>query len=130
MVSLKDAEMFIDTNINAPITPALLQKEIVSLPKLEPTEQTSVVELAEATTQAMVTALAPSTLIVNLLLGLSLKKLWSAVNLLQFVTYVNLWKVSLPANLENFFKKANFFARGEWIPKKQIMDVINLQVKE
>ena len=74
----------------------------------------------------MVSALAPSTLIVNLLLGISLKKLWKAVNLLQFVTYVNLWKVSLPANLDKFFKKASFFARGDWIPKKQIMGLFNL----
>ncbi len=75
------------------------------------------------------TALAPSTLIVNLLLGISLKKLWSAVNLLQFVTYVNLWKVSLPVNLENFFKKASFFARGDWIPKKRIIGLFNLNAK-
>jgi len=76
-----------------------------------------------------VTALAPSTLIVNMLLGLSLKKLWSAVNLLQFLNYVYLWKVSLPANLEKFFKKASFFARGDWIPKKRIIDLFNLKAK-
>jgi len=74
--------MFIDPNLSAPLSPALLQKEIVVVPKLSPIEKAPVIELAEATTQAMVTALAPSTLIVNLLLGISLKKLWSAVNLL------------------------------------------------
>jgi hypothetical protein len=121
--------MFIDPNISAPLSPALLQKEIVVVPKLEPIEKAPVIELAEATTQAMVTALAPSTLIVNLLLGISLKKLWSAVNLLQFVTYVNLWKVSLPANLDKFFQKASFFARGDWIPKKQIMGLFNLNAR-
>ena len=102
---------------------------MVVVPKLEPIEKAPVIELAEATTQAMVTALAPSTLIVNLLLGVSLKKLWSAVNLLQFVTYVNLWKVSLPANLDKFFQKASFFARGDWIPKKQIMGLFNLNAR-
>ena len=121
--------MFIDPIITAPITPALLQKEKVAVPRQEPIEKAAAIELAEATTQAMVTALAPSTLIVNLLLGVSLKKLWSAVNLLQFVTYVNLCKVSLPANLENFFTKASFFARGDWIPKKRIIGLFNLNTK-
>ena len=121
--------MFIDPNVNTPLTPALLQKEIVAIPKLEPIEETAVMEFTETATQVAVTALAPSTLAVNLLVGISLKKLWSAVNLLQFITYVNLWKVSLPANLENFFKKASFFARGDWIPKKQIMGLFNLNAK-
>jgi len=98
-VSLKDAQIFIDPIKTAPIIPALLQKEKVAVPRQKPIQKAAAVELVEATTQAMVTALAPSTLIVNLLLGISLKKLWSAVNLLQFVTYVDLWKVSLPANL-------------------------------
>ncbi len=93
VISLKDAQMFIDPNVNTPLTPALLQKEIVAIPKLEPIEETAVMELAEAATKVAVTALAPSTLAVNLIVGLSLKKLWSAVNLLQFITYVNLWKV-------------------------------------
>ena len=121
--------MFIDPNINAPLKPDLLQKEIVTLPRLEPIEKAAIIELAEKTTTATVTALAPSTLIVNLLFGISLKKLWSAINLLQFVTYVNLWKVSLPANLDKFFQKASFFARGDWIPKKQIMGLFNLNAK-
>ena len=60
----------------------------------------------------------PSTLVVNILLGVSLKKLWSAVNLRQFVTYVDLWRVSLPANLDGFFKKARFFALRDWIPTR------------
>jgi hypothetical protein len=67
--------MFIDPIINAPITPALLQKEKVAVPRQAPIDKAATIELAEATTQAMVTALAPSTLIVNLLLGISLKKL-------------------------------------------------------
>ena len=42
--------MFIDPNINAPLSPVLLQKEIVVVPKLEPIEKAPVIELAEATT--------------------------------------------------------------------------------
>ena len=108
----------------------MLQKEKVAVPRQAPIDKAAAIELAEATMQAMVTALAPSTLIVNLLLGISLKKLWSAVNLLQFVTYVNLWIVSLPVNLENFFKKASFFARGDWIPKKKIMGLFHLNTSD
>ncbi len=50
VISLKDAQMFIDPNINSPLTPNLLQKEIVSVPKLEPIEKAPVIELAEGTT--------------------------------------------------------------------------------
>jgi hypothetical protein len=42
--------MFIDPNINSPLTPNLLQKKIVAVPKLEPIEKTPVIELAEGTT--------------------------------------------------------------------------------
>jgi len=79
---LKDAQIFIDPSINAFLSPTLLQKEIVIIPKLEPIEKAQLSKLVEATTTTIVKALAPSTLIVNLLLGISLKKLWSAVNLL------------------------------------------------
>ena len=68
-------------------------------------------------------------MLANILLGISLKKLWSAVNLLQYVTYVDLWTVSLPANLDKFFKKARFFARGDWIPKEKIMGGLHLSPK-
>ena len=122
--------MFTDPEKNAPLSPDLLQKEMVVIPKLEPIEKAPAAKMASEATQAVVVGLAPSTLIINLLLGVSLKKLWAAVNLLQFVTYVNLWRVSLPANLQQFFEKASFFARGDWIPKKQIMGLFNLNSKE
>ncbi len=44
--------MFIDLNLNVPLSTALLQKEIVAVPKICPIEKASVIELAEATTQA------------------------------------------------------------------------------
>ena len=42
--------MFIDPSINAILSPALLQKEIVVVPKLEPNNKAPVIELAEAAT--------------------------------------------------------------------------------
>ena len=42
--------MFIDPNLDAPITPALLQKEKVAVPRQEPIDKAAVIELAEATT--------------------------------------------------------------------------------
>ena len=38
--------MFIDPNMNAPLSPDLLQKEIVILPRLDPIEETSIYDLA------------------------------------------------------------------------------------
>ena len=74
--------MFTDPEKNAPLSPDLLQKEMVVIPKLEPIEKAPAAKMASEATQAIVVGLAPSTLIINLLLGVSLKKLWAAVNLL------------------------------------------------
>ena len=35
----------------------------------------------------------------------------------------------MPANLVNFFDKASFFARGDWIPKQQILGKMHLAGK-
>ena len=74
--------MFTDPEKNAPLSPDLLQKEMVVIPKLEPIEKAPAAKMASEAAQAVVVGLAPSTLIINLLLGVSLKKLWAAVNLL------------------------------------------------
>ena len=50
IISLKDAQMFIDPNINVPLNPDLLKKEIVTLPRLEPIEKVVIIQLAEKTT--------------------------------------------------------------------------------
>jgi len=60
--------------------------------------------------------------------GLSLKKLWSAVNILQFLVYAEQLKISPPENLERFFEQVSFFARGDWIPKAQIVNALHIHV--
>jgi hypothetical protein len=48
LISLKDAEIFIDPNKSAPLTPDYLQREIVIVPKLEPiVHGASITQLAE-----------------------------------------------------------------------------------
>lgn len=60
-------------------------------------------------------------MVVNIFAGAGLKNLWPAINICAFITYTSTWALSPPSNLELFFKQATFFARGDWIPKKQIL---------
>jgi hypothetical protein len=67
------------------------------------------------------TVVLPGVLVSNLVLGASLKKLWTAISTLQFLIYVDMWSISPPSNLNMMFDKIAFFARGEWIPKDAVM---------
>lgn len=66
-------------------------------------------------------------LIINVFAGIGLKQIWKAVNILQFIIYTNDWKLSPPANQKVFFSQVQFFARGDWIPKKKIMSMLHLE---
>lgn len=64
----------------------------------------------------------PGNLVVSIILGISLKKVWSAINVLQFLIYFKIWQFSIPANTEKFINYVQFIARGEFIPKDKIMN--------
>jgi hypothetical protein len=48
--------------------------------------------------KVLVNTVSTSSLALNVVLGLSLKYLWGMINVLQFIIYMNEWKINWPAN--------------------------------
>jgi len=87
-------------------------------------------QITQKAAQNFATVAIPGTIIVNILFGISLYKLWTAVNLLQFLIYIKYWKLSPPQNVEKFFEKINFFATLGWLPKKHIISWLGMSTSE
>ena len=58
------------------------------------------------------------------MLGLSLKYLWGMVNVLQFIIYMQQWKVNWPANANLAVKTLRTIALGEFIDTKKMSNSI------
>jgi len=69
-------------------------------------------------------AVIPGNLVLSILLGISLKKVWQTINILQFLIYFQLWRVNIQANTDKFVDYVAFIARGEFIPKEKIMNKV------
>ena len=65
-------------------------------------------------------------MLLNVFGGLSLYRIWKALNLLQFTLYVNDWKLSPPSNIKFVIERVQYYCRGDWLPKEQIMALIHL----
>ena len=66
----------------------------------------------------------PGNFVIGIILGISLKKVWSAVNALQFLIYFRFWNMSFPANTQKLVNFVSFISRGEFIPKEKIMNKV------
>lgn len=72
--------------------------------------------------QTVVMAVLPGNLIASIVLGVSLKKLWQAINIMQFLIYFQLWSnFEISANAGKFLDYVGFIARGEFIPKEHFI---------
>jgi len=69
-------------------------------------------------------------LAVNIVIGVNLKAIWDAINIVGFMVQTQKWRMSLPANLEMFISNAAFFARGDFIPKERILARLSLANEE
>lgn len=118
--------MFLDPILNVPLENQLLSKVEAKVPKQIPSNYEQTIDAATGVFNAMSTS-AGFVFLLNIFFGFSLKFLWKAVNVLQFIIYTGDWKLSPPSNLEVFFKQAAFFARGEWLPKDQIMTAVRFK---
>ena len=74
--------------------------------------------------KVLVNTISSSSVAVNILLGLSLKYLWGMVNMLQFVIYMNQWKVNWPPNANLAVKTLRTIALGEFIDTNKILNSI------
>jgi hypothetical protein len=85
-----------------------------------------VIKKQQTTINAFVTGSLP----LNIFLGLSLKYLWGMVNSLQFIIFMNQWKVNWPPNASLTIKTLRTIALGEFIDtnkiKSQVYDFYGL----
>jgi len=99
VVTLQDPNVFYDPIFEKPPELSLMQKVNVYIPKQVPADAQKTMEAAVQSAKVAVNAAVPGTIAVNLVLGISLSNLWDSINILKFITHVNEWKLSPPANL-------------------------------
>ena len=74
--------------------------------------------------KVLVNTVSSSSLGLNILLGLSLKYLWGMINVLQFIIYMNQWKINWPANSHLAVKTLRTVALGEFMDKTKMMNSV------
>ena len=72
--------------------------------------------------KVLVNTVSTSSVALNIILGLSLKYLWGIFNVLQFVIYMNEWKINWPANANLAVKTLRTIALGEFIDTTKMMN--------
>jgi hypothetical protein len=68
--------------------------------------------------------LLPSNIAINVLLGVSLQKLWKTINILHFLVYVPSWTLIIPPNVEMVLNFIAYIANGDFIPKEKMINWI------
>ena len=67
-------------------------------------------------------AFATGNIVVNVLLGASLKLLWGLINTFQFIVFFTEWKVQIPANSLMALDTLRTIALGEFIPTEWLTE--------
>ena len=81
------------------------------------------IESAMAVTQAFGSFTSTGSLVVNIVLGASLSKLWKMINTLQFVVFFTDWNnLYAPPNAMIAIDTFKVIALGEFMPKEDIVD--------
>ena len=90
-------------------------------------------ETAAAMASAMDTAngaansITTGNIVINILLGSSLKFLWGMINTLQFIVFFTEWNVIIPPNADMAIETLRVIALGEFIPYHWLTDPITEQ---
>ena len=74
--------------------------------------------------KVLVNTVSTSSVALNIILGLSLKYLWGMINVLQFIIYMNEWKINWPANANLAVKTLRTIALGEFIDTTKMMNSV------
>ena len=80
----------------------MLKGRSLPVPKQLPLTQAKVIAAVTETAQSTVSAGVPSSILANVLLGVSLKSIWQAINITSFLIYSVKWRLSPPSNMETF----------------------------
>ena len=110
---------FNDTYFDDPLTEVSINQGkplVIRLPRqLDPATAEAIAATMESANGAANT-LATGNLVINILLGSSLKQLWSMINTLQFVVFFTEWNIIIPANALMVIETFRTIALGEFIP--------------
>ena len=94
------------------------------MPRVLSKEMAVRAEAVETNQKIFVNTMSTSTMGLNIILGLSLKYLWAMINMLQFVIYMNEWKVNWPANANLAIQTLRTIALGEFFDTTKITNGI------
>ena len=103
---------------------------IVSLPRQIDAGTAQAIEGAMAAANGAGNAVATGNLVINILLGASLKFLWGMINTLQFVVFFTEWNVQMPPNAILAIKTFRVIALGEFIPSEWLTNSIKNVFKD
>ena len=67
-------------------------------------------------THSAANTIATGNVVLNIILGSSLKLLWGMINTLQFVIFFTEWQVRMPTNATMALETFRVIALGEFIP--------------
>ena len=68
---------------------------------------------------------AVSNIVINVFLAFSLRFVWNLVNLLQFLVFMQLWKINMPSHTYTVLKFIKNVALLEFIPTKKITAAVS-----
>ena len=68
---------------------------------------------------------ATGNIVLNIILGSSLKLLWGMINTLQFVVFFTDWQVLIPPNAQLAIKTFRTIALGEFIPYEWLTEPLS-----
>lgn len=83
-------------------------------------EEHDQLQALERQMQNTMAAFSIGNLILNLFLGVGLRYLWKMVNLLQFIVFMRLWLVKIPAEADMFLKSLRALALFEFLPTDEL----------
>ena len=87
-------------------------------------EKAAQVEAVAGTASGVATFFTTGNILLNIILGLSLKALWGMINTLQFVVFFTDWNARMPVATEMVIQNFRVIALGEFIPAGFVTDDI------
>ena len=100
---------------------------VIQLPRQMDPETAAAMASAMDTANGAANTITTGNIVINILLGSSLKFLWGMINTLQFIVFFTEWNVIIPPNADMAIETLRVIALGEFIPYHWLTDPITEQ---
>ena len=97
---------------------------VIQLPRQMDPETAAAMASAMDTANGAANTITTGNIVINILLGSSLKFLWGMINTLQFIVFFTEWNVIIPPNADMAIETLRVIALGEFIPYHWLTDPI------